>query len=95
VVNLSANGLQFRCDHETARRIVPKGYVATRGDRAEVLVRLRLPFVTQPSTAVEMRCRIIILRRLSANEYRFGLAFIEGQNYQALESLVEERMHHP
>jgi hypothetical protein len=97
MVNLSIDGLQFRCDHETARRIVPKGYVATPGERAEVLVRLRLPFVGHPSTAVEIHCRVIILRRLSANEYRFGLAFIgiEGQDYRVLESFVDERMHHP
>jgi hypothetical protein len=96
-INICINGLQLSCDHATALRLVPKGYLAKPGQQIGGVLRLELPFVTQPSATIEIHCKVVNLRRLSANEYRFNVAFLgpEGQAHRLLESFIDERTRRP
>jgi c-di-GMP-binding flagellar brake protein YcgR len=94
-VNVSLDGMQCSCDSHTARRVVPRGHVPMPGQSIEARVRLNLPFSERAPGTVDVRCRVVVLRRLAENEYRMGLEYVhlEGDSYRDLGEYIAERIH--
>jgi len=72
--NLSADGLQLRCDRPTAKALHPKGTQILPGAGPSVLLRLELPFEgkTRPFVAAGKLTYISASRR---DEIAFGVQF--------------------
>jgi hypothetical protein len=72
---ISARGLQFRCDSWLADEIEPRGIQNHPLDRIQLKVVADLPLSGE--NRVYARCRIVVARRLSQEEYILGLEFID------------------
>lgn len=73
--NLSAEGLQIRCDPQTARKLHPKGTQIVAGTGAEVMVRFELEVKGVPTPfATTAQLRYITAK--NPQEIAFGLKFM-------------------
>jgi c-di-GMP-binding flagellar brake protein YcgR len=88
--NISSNGLQFRCDSWLADEIEPRGIQNHPLDRIQLKVVTDLPISGE--NRVYARCRVIVARRLSQEEYLLGLEFIdfEKSSEKVLERFISE-----
>jgi len=91
VNDLSANGLQFRCDSWLADEIEPRGIQNHPLDRIQIKAVTNLP--VSGENKLYARCRIITARRLSQEEYILGLEFIDFENSseKVLEKFISEQ----
>ena len=72
---ISARGLQFRCDSWLADEIEPRGIQNHPLDRIQLKVVADLPLSGE--NRIYARCRVVVARRLSQEEYTLGLEFID------------------
>ncbi len=88
--DISNKGLQFSCDSWIADEIEP------RGIQNHPLDQIRLKAVTdfqgmgEYNSRLYARCRIVVARRLSQDEYLLGLEFVDFEN--GSERLLEKFM---
>lgn len=71
--NLSSQGIQFKCDSWLADEIEPRGIQNHLLDHIQLKVVASLPI--SGDNRLYTRCRIIVARRLSQDEYMLGLEF--------------------
>ena len=74
-LDISLNGLQFKCDGQIANEIEPRGIQNYPLDKQIIKVIAKLP--TNEKQKLYASCRIITARRLSQEEYLLGLEFFE------------------
>ncbi len=72
---ISAKGLQFRCDDWLANEIEPRGIQNHPLDRIRIKVVADLPISGE--NKLYARCKVIVARRLSQEEYILGLEFVD------------------
>ncbi|TAJ94455.1 MAG: PilZ domain-containing protein [Gammaproteobacteria bacterium] len=72
--DLSIDGLQIRCDRQTAGIIHPSGKFIKPGRGPLVRVRFKLQVGLEPGEVVA-RCRIFYLTGIGGNQFAFGLKF--------------------
>ena len=72
---ISARGLEFRCDSWLADEIEPRGIQNHPLDRIQLKVVANLPISDE--NRLYARCRVIVARRLSQEQYVLGLEFID------------------
>lgn len=72
---ISASGMQFRCDSWLADEIEPRGIQNHPLDRIQLKVVADLPLSGE--NRIYSRCRVVVARRLSQEEYILGLEFID------------------
>ena len=91
---ISANGLEFRCDSWLADEIEPRGIQNHPLDRIQIKVVADLPISDE--NRLYARCRVIVARRLSQEEYVLGLEFIdfERSSEKALARFLSEQEKH-
>lgn len=89
--NISNNGLQFRCDSWLADEIEPRGIQNYPLDRIQIKVVADLPISGE--NRLYSRCRVIVARRLSQEEYLLGLEFVdfEKSSEKALKRFIREQ----
>lgn len=73
--NISDHGLQFRCDSWLADEIEPRGIQSHPLDCIQLKVVADLPVAGE--NRLYAKCRIVVARRLSQEEYELGLEFID------------------
>jgi hypothetical protein len=78
--NISGRGLQFRCDSWVADAIEPRGIQNHPLDRIRLKAITDLPDMDKYNSRLYARCRIVVARRLSQDEYLVGLKFIDFEN---------------
>lgn len=88
--NISSNGLQFRCDSWLADEIEPRGIQNHPLDRIQIKVVADLPISGE--NRLYTRCKIVVARRLSQEEYLLGLEFssFEKSSDKLLERYINE-----
>ena len=88
---ISANGLQFRCDSWLADEIEPRGIQNHPLDRIQIKVVADLPISGE--NRLYARCKIIVARRLSQEEYILGLEFVdfERSSEKVLARFIKEQ----
>jgi hypothetical protein len=88
---ISKNGLQFRCDSWLADEIEPRGIQNHPLDRIQIKVVADLPISGE--NRLYARCKVIVARRLSQEEYILGLQFIgfEKSSEKVLARFINEQ----
>ena len=89
--NISAKGLQFRCDSWLADEIEPRGIQNHPLDRIHLKAVTTLP--VSGENKLYARCKVIVARRLSQEEYILGLEFVdfEKSSEKVLEQFINEQ----
>ena len=78
--NMSRKGLQFRCDSWIADEIEPRGIQNHPLDAVRVKAITDFPDMGKYNSRLYARCRIVVARRLSEEEYLIGLEFVDFEN---------------
>jgi len=88
---ISANGLQFRCDDWLANEIEPRGIQNHPLDRIRIKVVADLPISGE--NKLYARCKVVVARRLSQEEYILGLEFVdfEKSSEKVLQRFIKEQ----
>ena len=79
-IDISHRGLQFRCDGWVADEIEPRGLQNHPLDQIRLKVVTDFPGMDKYNSRLYARCRVIVARRLSQNEYILGIEFIDFEN---------------
>ncbi|HEX7029152.1 MAG TPA: PilZ domain-containing protein [Gammaproteobacteria bacterium] len=93
-LDLSLTGMQLLCDGPTAERIAPGGAVTTDGQPRELALRLRVRLHEAGRQLIGVRCQVMSLREVQADEFRIGVRFMrfDGDSYHALEAYIDESL---
>jgi c-di-GMP-binding flagellar brake protein YcgR len=78
--NISREGLQFRCDSWVADEIEPRGIQNHPLDMIRVKAITDFPDMDKYKSRLYARCRVVVARRLSQEEYLLGLEFVDFEN---------------
>lgn len=73
--DISNTGIQFRCDSWLADEIEPRGIQNYPLDRIQIKVISDLPLSGE--NRLYARCKVVVARRLSQEEYLLGLEFTD------------------
>lgn len=79
-VDISNKGLQFSCDSWVADEIEPRGIQNHPLEQIRLKAVIEFPNMDQYNSKLYARCRIVVARRISQDEYVIGLAFIDFEN---------------
>jgi c-di-GMP-binding flagellar brake protein YcgR len=79
-VDISNKGLQFICDSWVADEIEPRGIQVHPLEQIRLKAVIDFPGMDQDSSKMYARCRIVVARRMSQDEYVIGLAFVDFEN---------------
>lgn len=88
--DISTSGIQFRCDSWLADEIEPRGIQNYPLDRIQIKVISDLPISGE--NRLYARCKVVVARRLSQEEYLLGLDFtdFEKSSEKVLERYINE-----
>lgn len=79
-VDISNKGLQFSCDSWVADEIEPRGIQNHTLEQIRLKAVIEFPDTDKYNSKLYARCRIVVARRISQDEYVIGLAFIDFEN---------------
>jgi c-di-GMP-binding flagellar brake protein YcgR len=79
-IDISNKGLQFSCDSWVADEIEPRGIQNHPLDQIRLKAVTELPGMDTYNSKLYARCRIVVARRLSQDEYLLGLVFMDFEN---------------
>ena len=79
-IDISVKGLQFRCDSWVADEIEPRGIQNHPLDQIRIKAVTEFPGMDKYSSKLYARCRVVVARRLSQDEYLLGIEFIDFEN---------------
>jgi hypothetical protein len=79
-VDISNKGLQFICDSWVADEIEPRGIQVHPLEQIRLKAVIDFPGMDKDSSKMYARCRIVVARRMSQDEYVIGLAFVDFEN---------------
>lgn len=91
-IDISNTGLQFSCDSWVADEIEPRGIQIHPLDQIFLKAVIDFPGMDKYNSKLYARCRIIVARRLSQDEYLLGLQFKDFEN--GSERLLEKFIKH-
>ena len=91
-IDISNTGLQFSCDSWVADEIEPRGIQIHPLDQIRLKAVIDFPGMDKYNSKLYARCRIIVARRLSQDEYLIGLQFKDFEN--GSERLLEKFIKH-
>ncbi|MBT8129971.1 MAG: PilZ domain-containing protein [Gammaproteobacteria bacterium] len=91
-IDISNTGLQFSCDSWVADEIEPRGIQTHPLDQIRLKAVIDFPGMDKYNSKLYARCRIIVARRLSQDEYLLGLQFKDFEN--GSERLLEKFIKH-
>ena len=79
-VDLSNKGLQFSCDSWVADEIEPRGIQNHMLEQIRLKAVIDFPDMDKYSSKLYARCRIVVARRVSQDDYLIGLEFVDFEN---------------
>lgn len=87
--DVSLAGMLVRCDRETLQAIAPKFDKTTPDEAPTVTARFEL--TADESSAIEVDCKVVLIRRFSQSEYYLHLQyeFFKGNGYNDLEDFID------
>ena len=94
-VDISNKGLQFSCDSWVADEIEPRGIQNHPLDQIRLKAVTDFPDMDKYNARLYARCRIVVARRLSQDEYLIGIEFINFENgsERLLEKFIRQLEH--
>lgn len=78
--NISRNGMQFRCDSWVADEIEPRGIQTHLLDQIRLKAVADLPDTNGETSRMYARCKVVVARRLSQEEYILGVDFTDFES---------------
>ena len=92
IFDISMGGMQLGCDREAAEVLVPTpNQVVSPGQNLVVRASFRCP----GGEGVSVECRLVVSRRVSNNEFRIGMEYLEfatESDRESYEGYIRERM---
>jgi len=92
VFDISMGGMQLGCDREAAEILVPThNQVVNPGQNLVVTASFRCP----GGNGVSVKCRLVVSRRISNNEFRIGMEYMEfasDAEQESYDAYIRERM---
>lgn len=92
IFDISQGGMQLGCDQVTAEVLVPTpNQSVSAGQNLVVSASFRCP----EGEGVTVSCRLVVSRRVSNNEFRIGMEYIEfasEADEEAYSAYIRERM---
>ena len=88
--DISNRGLQFSCDSWVADEIEPRGIQNHPLDQIRLKAVTDFPGMDKYNSRLYARCRVVVARRLSQDEYLLGIEFVDFEN--GSERLLERFM---
>lgn len=87
--DVSLAGMLVRCDRETLQAVAPK-FDKTTPDQAPT-VTARFDLTEENDSAIEVDCKVVLIRRFSQSEYYLHLQyeFFKGNGYNELEDFID------
>lgn len=87
--DISLAGMLVRCDRETLQAVAPKFDKTTPDEAPTVTARFELS--SSDETAIEVDCKVVLIRRFSQAEYYLHLQyeFFKGNGYNDLEDFID------
>ena len=90
-LDMSLDGLQIECDHKTQQQIIQGNEKQTPGQPVEMDIQIKIPITKNSSTRMEMRCRLVIARRLAQNKYHLGLNYLQLDDTDKLVTFLDNQ----
>ncbi len=90
-LDMSLDGLQIECDHKTQQQIIQANEKQAPGQPIEMNVQVRLPVTKHSNTRMEMRCRLVIARRLAQDKYHLGLNYLQVKDADKLITFLDKQ----
>ena len=78
--DISNKGLQFSCDSWIADEIEPRGIQNHPLDQIRLKAVTEFPGMGPYNSKLYARCRVVVARRLSQDEYLLGIEFTDFEN---------------
>ena len=78
--DISRNGMQFRCDSWIADEIEPRGIQNHPLDRIRLKAVADMPDSYGGTSRMYARCKVVVARRLSQDEYLLGIDFTDFES---------------
>lgn len=91
-LDMSLDGIQIECDHQTQQQLVLDNEKTKPGHPVELNVQLKIPATKHSKNTVEMRCRLVISRRLAQDTYHLGLNYLDFEDTEQLESFLDNQL---
>jgi len=79
-IDISNKGLQFSCDSWIADEIEPRGIQNHPLDQIRLKAVTDFPGMEMHNSRLYARCRVVVARRLSQDEYLLGIEFTDFEN---------------
>lgn len=92
--NVSLAGMELRTDRHAVMQIAPKSDKTTPDQSPVVRMQLDIPSPDGTTRSVTADCRILIVRRVSEQEYYLHIRyeFFDGNGYDELETWVDSML---
>lgn len=91
-LDMSLEGLQIECDHQTQQQLIRANKKHSPGQPVEMDVQIQIPVTRHSLSRMEMRCRLVITRRLAQNTYHLGLNYLELGDTKKLETFLDKQL---
>lgn len=91
-LDMSLDGLQVECDHKTHQQLMRASEKQNPGQPVEMDVQIQLPLSQHSMSRMEMRCRLVIIRRLAQNTYHLGLNYLKHEDTNKLEEFLDNQL---
>ena len=93
-MNVSLAGMEVRTDRYTVTQVCPKGEKTTPDQSPVVRMQLDLPTTDGSTRSIIVDCRILIVRRVSQEDYHLHIQyeFFQGNGYDELEEYVDAKL---
>ena len=92
-LDMSLDGIQIECNHQTQQQLLLDHEKEKSGQPVELNLQLTIP-VTQNSTRkIEVRCRLVISRRLAQDTYHLGLNYLDFEETEQLETFLDNQLY--
>ena len=91
-LDMSLDGLQIECDHKTQQQLVHANEKHNSGQPVEMDIQIQLPLSQHSLSRMEMRCRLVITRRLAQNTYHLGLNYLKLEDATKLDEFLNNQL---
>lgn len=92
-LDVSLDGIQIECDHQTQQQLTRDHEKEKPGQPVELDVQLKIPVTKNSTRNVEMRCRLVVSRRLAQDTYHLGLNCLDAGDTEQLETFLDKQLY--
>ncbi|MCK5092457.1 MAG: PilZ domain-containing protein [Gammaproteobacteria bacterium] len=92
-LDMSLEGIQIECNHLTQQQLILDHEKEKPGQPVELNVQLKIPATKHSKNKVEIRCRLVVSRRLAQDTYHLGLNYLDFEDTEHLETFLDKQLY--